>query len=112
MKIVVKQEITCKNIKKYLPQCYSEMLPANFNNKGENVNIVIFPCDRKGVVTGRYIEKALQKMEGSSLLTVYFAWCFSTEAKTLIKENHGMIFEVHNFEWTDEEWFIYKNGCG
>jgi hypothetical protein len=33
------------------------------------------------------------------------------EAKTFIKENNGLIFGIHNFEWTDEEWFIYKNGC-
>ena len=71
MKIVVKEAITCKSIKKYLPKCYRDVFPANFGNKGENVNIVIFPCDRKGVVTGRYIEKALQKMKGFSLLTVY-----------------------------------------
>ncbi len=110
MKIVVREAIICKNIKKYLPKNYSEVFPANFGNNGEKVNIVIFPCDRKGVITGRYIEKALQKIKGASLLTAYFAWCFSTEAKTLIKENKGMIVEIHDFEWTDETWFTYKNG--
>ncbi len=86
MKIVVKEAITCKSIKKYLPKCYRDVFPANFGNKGENVNIVIFPCDRKGVVTGRYIEKALQKMKGFSLLTVYSR---EQRAKWLLAETFG-----------------------
>lgn len=110
MKIVVKEAIVYKNVKKYLPKCYGGLFPANFSNKEECVNIVIFPCDRKGVITSRYIQKALQKIKDSTLLTVYFAWCFSTEAKALIKENNGLIFGIHDFEWTDERWFIYKNG--
>lgn len=112
MKIAVKKEIAYKDIKKYLQKCYGDLVPSGFGNQGECVNLVIFPCDRKGVVTSRYIRKALEKIKDTTIVTVYFAWCFSTEAKALVRENNGVVFGIHDFEWTDESWFVYKNGCG
>lgn len=110
MKTVIKEAVIYKDIKKYLPKCYSDMLPSNFGTKEGYINLVIFPFDRKGVITSRYIQKALQKIKDSTILTIYFAYCLSTEAKALIREHNGLIFDIDNFEWTDESWFIYKNG--
>ncbi len=110
MKIIIKEAIAYKDIKKYLPKHYSNLLSTSIDMKEEYVNLVIFPCDRKGVITSRYIQKALQKIKDSTLLTIYFAHTLSTEAKALIRENNGLVFGIDNFEWTDERWFIYKNG--
>lgn len=112
MKIEIKESINYKEIKKYIPKVYSDLLPANICNKAESINVVIFPVDRKGgVITSRYVQKALQKIKCTSLLTVFFAYSFSAEAKALIKDNNGLILDLNNVEWTDETWFGYKNGC-
>ena len=110
MKIIMKEAITYKDIKKYLPKCFSDIFPVNIGTEEEYVNIVLFPCDRKGVITSRYIQKALFKLKDSTLRTIYFAYCFSTEAKALIRENNGLIFGVDNFEWEEARWFKYKSG--
>lgn len=111
MKIIVKEKILCKDIKKHLPKCYCDLFPTSFGNEGQYVNMIVFPYDRKGgVITSRYIQKGFQKIKDPALLTVCFAWCFSVEAESLIKENNGLIFNLNDFEWTDESWFKYKNG--
>lgn len=110
--MIVKESIAFKDIKKYLPDRYGNLFPANFRNREECVNMVVFPYNKVGkVITSRYIQKALQKIKDRTLLTVYFAWSYSTEAKALIKENNGLIFNIDDYEWTDESWFQYKNYC-
>ncbi len=111
MKIIIKEAITYNDIKKYLPKCYRDPFPVNINMEEEYINIVLFPCNRKAVITSRYIQKVLQKLKASTLRTVYFAYCLSTEAKALIRENNGLVFGVHNYEWEEESWITYKGGC-
>lgn len=109
MKTVIKENIAFKDMKKYLPERYGTIFPANFKNREERVNMVIFPYD-KHVITSRYIQKALQKIKDFTLVTVYFAHGYSTEAKALIKEKNGLLFYINDFEWTDERWAKVKNG--
>ena len=111
MKIIVREGITCKDIKKHIPKRYGDVVPTSLNNREESVNIVIFPYEGGGgVITGRYINQAYNKIKDTSLLTIFFARCFSMEAKELINSHNSLSLSLNNFEWTDESWFVYKGG--
>lgn len=97
MRAVIHEEIFCnhKNMKKYLPERYAYLVNRNFY--GQTVTVIYFPIDEK--ITGKMIEKSINKVKNINVKMLYFAYRFTTDAITMIKEHNGTAFELSSFLW-------------
>ena len=104
MKIIVKNSIACKDIRKHLPPQYNGIIPSDLKKSEETINIVCFPGDSGKVITSKYIKQAYSRIGDDSLQTIFFGYCFTKESQDAIKANNDIFFHIHDFDWTDESW--------
>lgn len=110
MKAVIKREVSCKDIRKHLPPQYNDVIPASLKKSEDMINIVCFPNGNGKVVTGKLVQSAYNKVGDSSIPTVFFGYCFTLEARTLILNKGDSFYFLDGYDWTDERWNKIHNG--
>lgn len=109
MKIMIREGICCDNhnLKKYLPERYASLVTKNYYK--QIVTFVCFPIDQHAV-TSKNVEKALKKIKNQNVTILYFARCFTLEAKKIINEKDGAAFVLNEFPWIEDHYNRIRGG--
>jgi len=103
LKIIIREGIYCdkNNMKKYLSAQYVSLVNRSYYH--QPVTLICFPAD-KLAITSKSIRKALKKIKNTEVTILYFARCFTLEARKIIYENNGTAFSIIDFLWTDDSY--------
>ena len=111
MKFRIKNSIEIDCLTGHVPTSYKGLAGQLSKKTHGLVTLITFPHNRKDVVKGSLVEKALNKLnlpQGQSL--VVLGGCFSSEALEKLKGLNPYYLNLSEFHWTDQGHIEIKAG--
>lgn len=110
----IQRSVTAAVILRRLPPQYRDCISLPLLGD-QPFDLMIFEPSSSKVVCSKDLQRALRKMDGSSLRPVALAYGFTYEAKAEIIKAGGLAFSLRDFGWSDESWHAVqqlKSGGG
>ena len=111
MKFHIRYSVEIDSLEKYVPTSYKGLANSLSKKIHSKVTLITFPHDRKNLVKGALVEKALIKLElPENQNLVVLGGCFSSEAIELLSDLNVFYLNLSEFHWTDESYMNISGG--
>ena len=111
MKFRITNSVEIDRLKDCVPNAYKGLAESLSRKLKGQVTLITFPHNRKDVVKGALVEKAIAKLDLNVIgKLVVLGGCFSSEALEKLKEFDVHYLNLSEFHWTDESHIKIKAG--
>ncbi len=111
MKFHIRYSVEIDRLDKYVPTSYKGLANSFSRKIHGHVTLITFPPDRKDLVKGAIVEKALTKLDlPEDQILVVLGGCFSSEAIEKLKGLNVHYLNLSEFHWTDESYIKISGG--